>query len=68
VWPDLLVDTQWSDRDGEDAYLDSCPDFTFVAGAAMQWNCQSRVVVREGDFPDDEATSDHRPVVLVVGR
>ena len=66
VQPDELIDTQWSDRDGADAYPDNCLDFAFIAGAARAWQCSSRVIVRDGDFPDDEATSDHRPVELVV--
>ena len=36
----------------------------FVAGAAKDWNAECQVIVREGDFPDDESTSDHRPVYL----
>ena len=56
VRPKPLVDTQWSDRDGVDAYPESCLDIVFVAGAAKEWECQSRVIVRDGDFPDDEMT------------
>ncbi|MDA0991027.1 MAG: hypothetical protein O3A51_09780 [Verrucomicrobia bacterium] len=41
-------------------------DFTFVAGAAKDFKCENRVIVRDGDFPDDKSTSDHRPVELVV--
>jgi hypothetical protein len=48
------------------AYPHSCLDFTFVAGKAKLWHSRSRVIVRDGDFPDDEKTSDHRPVELVV--
>jgi len=66
VQPEELIDTQWSDRDGADAYPDGCLDFAFVAGAAKAWQCNSRVTVRDGDFPDDETTSDHRPVELTV--
>ena len=60
------MDTQWSNRDGADAYPDSCLDFAFVAGVARAWQSTSRVIVRVEDFPDDETTSDHRPVELVV--
>jgi endonuclease/exonuclease/phosphatase family metal-dependent hydrolase len=68
VQPDELIDTNWSDRDGDgkDNYPHSCLDFTFVAGKAKQWQSQSRVIVRDGDFPDDDKTSDHRPVELIV--
>ena len=70
VWkwiePEKLIDTNWYDRekDGKDDYPGSMLDFAFVAGAAkdMQWKCT--VIVRKGDFPDDEKTSDHRPVLL----
>ena len=37
----------------------------FVAQGARDWPARSSVVVREGDFPDDENTSDHRPVEAV---
>jgi hypothetical protein len=70
VRPDPLVDTNWSDRDGDgkDNYPDSCLDFTFLGGRALGWRAVSRVILRDGDFPDDEATSDHRPVELVMPR
>jgi hypothetical protein len=41
-------------------------DFIFVAGPAQQWQAKSWVVVRPGDFPDSDETSDHRPVAGVV--
>ena len=68
VEPMKLVDTNWSDRDGDgvDDYPHSCLDFTFVAGKAKLWHSRSRVIVRDGDFPDDDKTSDHRPVELVT--
>ena len=68
VRPEPLVDTNWSDRDGDgiDNYIDSLLDFSFVAGAAKTWNASSRVIVRENDFPDDDKTSDHRPVELML--
>lgn len=68
VRPEPLVDTNWSDRDGDgiDNYIDSLLDFSFVAGAAKEWNASSRVIVRDGDFPDDDKTSDHRPVELIL--
>ena len=66
VRPAELIDTNWydADRDGQDDYPGSLLDFMFVAGAAkeLDWKCE--VVVREGDFPDDDKTSDHRPVTL----
>lgn len=68
VRPEKLVDTNWYDpeQDGQDNYPGSCLDFTFVAGPAKAWRAQSRVIERPGDFPDDDETSDHRPVELTV--
>jgi len=64
--PDPLIDTNWAaDRDdpSRDRYPDSILDFVFVANAATRWQGESDVVVREKDFPDDERTSDHRPLI-----
>ena len=68
VRPDPLVDTNWADRDGDglDNYPDSCLDFMFVSGEAKNWSPVASVIVRDGDFPDDKTTSDHRPVVLYL--
>ena len=68
VQPTPLIDTNWADRDGDgnDDYPDSCLDFTFVGAGAYNSHAKSRVIVRDGDFPDDERTSDHRPVELRV--
>lgn len=72
VWkwikPVELIDTNWYDRegDGEDDFPGSMLDFAFVAGAAKAQDWQCEVIVREGDFPDDETTSDHRPSVLTL--
>lgn len=72
VWewikPDPLVDSNWSEdrsiRDRKvDRYPDSLLDFIFVANQAKSWQGKSTVIVREGDFPDDEKTSDHRPIL-----
>ena len=68
IQPEELIDTNWFDRegDGEDDYPGSLLDFSFVSGAAKTWSCTSRVLVLPGDFPDDQETSDHRPVELIV--
>lgn len=68
VKPDPLIDTNWSDPDGDgrDNYPDSMLDFAFVSGPAKDWSPKCDVVVREGDFPDDEETSDHRPIKLTL--
>ena len=41
-------------------------DFNFVAGGVKDWKAESRVIVRDGDFHDDDKTSDHRPVELTI--
>jgi endonuclease/exonuclease/phosphatase family metal-dependent hydrolase len=72
VWretePEKRIDTNWSDRnqDGRDDYPDSSLDFaaSCTHGLVLQTAC--RVIVREGDFPDTDATSDHRPVWMSI--
>ena len=66
--PDPLIDTNWADRnhDGEDDYPDSMLDFCFVANGAKDWDIECDVIVRDGDFPDDRKTSDHRPIEITV--
>ncbi|MFH1416850.1 MAG: endonuclease/exonuclease/phosphatase family protein [Planctomycetota bacterium] len=54
--PEPLVRSQCSTQ------YNSVLDFVFVAGAAQAWNGVSEIVVAEGDCPDDNTTSDHRPV------
>ncbi len=68
IKPKELIDTNWYDPEGDgvDNYADSMLDFTFVAGPAMDWNVTSEVIVRPGDFPDDDSTSDHRPVYTTI--
>ncbi len=64
--PSELVDTNWSDRtrDGVDDYPDSCLDFAYYASLPADWRVTSEVIVRPGDFPDDNRTSDHRPLLV----
>ena len=70
VWtwikPEEFIDTNWADPDGDgkDNYPDSMLDFAFVSGPAKDWNPICKVIVRDGDFPDDRTTSDHRPIEL----
>lgn len=66
VRPIELIDTNWSDSDGDglDNYPDSMLDLAFVSGPAKTWNPSCQVIVAEGDFPDNESTSDHRPILL----
>lgn len=69
IQPEEMIDTNWSDDGkGNDRYPDSLLDFNFVAGAAKDWKAECRVIVREGDFPDDHKTSDHRPVELILSK
>lgn len=70
VWqwlkPDPLVDSNWADdkeRPGNDRYPNSILDFVFVANGAKEWKGESDVIVRDGDFPDSDQTSDHRPII-----
>ncbi len=55
-----------SGASGQDKYPDSILDFVFVASAAKDWQAESYVVVREGDFPDSDQTSDHRPIIMTL--
>ena len=68
IEPKRLIDTNWADRnrDGKDDYPDSMLDFSFAAGPAKQWGLQSEIIVRDGDFPDTEQTSDQRPIRTTV--
>lgn len=70
VEPVELVDTNWYDNpqepDGKDDYPGSMLDFVFVAGPAKDWTKSCKIIVRDGDFPDSEQTSDHRPYELIV--
>jgi endonuclease/exonuclease/phosphatase family metal-dependent hydrolase len=67
--PDPLVDTNWADQDPNEPLEDrtnqfqnSILDFVFVAKGARDWDAESDVIIRDGDFPDTADTSDHRPV------
>jgi len=60
VRPETLVTTQCS---GWPCEFNSVLDFVFTAGAAQTWRAESEIVVLPGDFPDDNTTSDHRPVL-----
>ncbi len=68
IEPKPMVDTNWADRnrDGKDDYPDSMLDFSFAAGPATQWTLESKIIIREGDFPDNEKTSDQRPIRTTV--
>lgn len=72
IEPVELIDTNWYDNprepDGKDDYPGSILDFAFVAGPAKNWKSVCNVIVRDGDFPDDETTSDHRPFELIISK
>lgn len=66
IQPDPLRDTNWAaarDNPDRDRFPDSILDFVFAAHAAKEWSGSSEVVVRPGDFPDDDKASDHRPIL-----
>jgi len=60
VRPETLVTTQCS---GWPCEFNSVLDFVFSAGAAQSWRAEAEILVGPGDFPDDNTTSDHRPVL-----
>lgn len=66
VKPTKLIDTNWADRDkdGVDDYPDSMLSFTFTAHC--KWDTSVDIIVRDGDFPDDKSTSDHRPTLTTI--
>ena len=68
IQPEKFVDTCWTDEnlDFINDYPASILDGFFVAGPARKWLPKARVIVRPGDFPDNFATSDHRPNELVL--
>jgi hypothetical protein len=38
----------------------------FLAKGARDWASSSQVIIRPGNFPDDNRTSDHRSVEAVL--
>jgi endonuclease/exonuclease/phosphatase family metal-dependent hydrolase len=72
VKPIEWIDTNWYDDprepDGLDDYPGSMLDFAFVAGPAKEWTVSCKIIVRDGDFPDDETTSDHRPYEVFISQ
>lgn len=58
VRPPRLVRTHCSNR------FNSVLDFVFVSQAALDWMPQSTIGMSEPEYcPDDETTSDHRPIL-----
>lgn len=66
IKPSNPIDTNWSDRnrDDKDDYPKTILDFAFVANEAKNWGGSSKIIQRDGDFPDTNETSDHRPIQL----
>jgi len=60
--PEEIVATQCTPSDRGRCVFNSVLDFIFVAGDAKNWNGTSEIIVRDGDFPDTEISSDHRPI------
>ena len=55
IRPATLVRTQ-------DSNFNSVLDFVFASSAAKTWGVSSTILVEDGDFPDSNSTSDHRPL------
>jgi endonuclease/exonuclease/phosphatase family metal-dependent hydrolase len=67
IKPFEMIDTNWhDDGNGNDVYPGSMLDFNFVVGQAKEWQTECRVIVRDRGFPDNDNTSDHRPVELIL--
>lgn len=61
-----LIDSNWYGRDQTDLFRDSILDFIFVSNAARDWNSTANFLKVEGDFPDDQKKSDHRPLEAIL--
>jgi hypothetical protein len=67
IRPSTLVATQYSDNDDDDENdHNSVLDFVFVAKLPTSWQLTSEILVKAGDFPDNDETSDHRPLFTRV--
>jgi endonuclease/exonuclease/phosphatase family metal-dependent hydrolase len=67
VRPVKLVRTQCSlNKTTNTCKYDSVLDFVFVAHMPASWQASSEILAVPGDFPDDETTSDHRPVRAII--
>lgn len=62
VWvrPAELTTTQCS---GWPCGFNSVLDFVFTANGAQGWSANAQIVIGDGDFPDNNQTTDHRPVL-----
>ena len=64
VRPEKLILTQCSAQDNGTCKYDSVLDFIFINKTGKEFfsEMSSTIVVRDGDFPDNEHTADHRAV------
>lgn len=65
VRPTELVTTQCSSKNGSACWFNSVLDFVFVNEMAQELfsSMSSEIIVRDGDFPPNEYTADHRPII-----
>ena len=59
VRPEILIRTQ-------NTPSNEVQDFVFISGFPENWKASSEIVMRPNDFPDNDETSDHRPVVAQI--
>ncbi len=60
-----MITTNWSDNNNDDENdYNSILDFVFLAN--VDWAAISKIIAKDEDFPDDEYTSDHRPVLGIM--
>jgi len=64
--PEKLIDTNYSETAGQETYPDSVLDFIFFANISDPGTSRSEIIVTPGDFPDNQCTSDHRPVTGII--
>jgi endonuclease/exonuclease/phosphatase family metal-dependent hydrolase len=64
--PEKLMDTNYSETAGQETYPDSILDFIFLANLPHDGTSRSEIIVTPGDFPDNQCTSDHRPVRGII--
>ncbi len=63
VRPEILVRTQCSNTSDGGCRYNSVLDFVFVANQPSKWSSSSQIIQTPNDFPDNDQTSDHRPVL-----
>jgi hypothetical protein len=68
IQPKEIIDTNGADQnpDGIDDYPRLVLVFVFVSNGATNWKLACQVIAAEGDFPDTDRTSDHRPLEVTI--